>query len=339
MAKRVLTGMRTTGALHLGHYAGALKRWKEIQDTGEYECFFLLADIQALTTHADQPESLIQSIKDVTLDWLSVGLDPNLSNIHFVLQSQVPGRSELSVLLTMIAGYSEVLRNPTLKDELQSLKNPTLGFINYPVDQAADIYMVSPTPPARGDHLLIPVGEDQVAHLELARRLARRFNKKFGRVFVPCEPMVGEVGRLPGISGKEKMSKSKNNTINLTDSPAEVERKVMRMFTDPNHIRADMPGDTVDNPVFIYHRAFNPNLDEVDDLTERYQNGKVGDVECKRKLIVALNNFLEPIRIRRAQFENIDITEILMQGSRAAQLACQPVVSAVKEKMFLAYPK
>jgi tryptophanyl-tRNA synthetase len=338
MTNRVLTGMRTTGQLHLGHYVGALKQWVEIQNNNEYECFFLLADVQALTTHADKPELLEQSVREVVLDWLSVGLDPTRHNIHFVLQSQVPERHELSVLLMMIAGYSEVMRNPTLKSELKNQKNATMGFMAYPVDQVADIYMVSPTPPKKGDKLLVPVGEDQVPHLEYARVLARRFNEKYGPVFVPCSALVGEVGRLVGVDGNEKMGKSLNNAINLADSSQTVEAKVKRMFTDPNRTRPDIPGDTEKNPVFIYHRAFNPNIDEVADLTKRYQKGKVGDVEVKQKLSKALNNFLEPIRERRAKFAKTDIREIVEDGSNAARQACKPVISAVREYMHLVYP-
>lgn len=338
--KRVLTGMRTTGQLHLGHYVGALKQWLDIQNTGEYDCYFLLADVQALTTHADRPELLTQSIRDVVLDWLSVGLDPTKQNVHFVLQSQIPERAELSIALSMIAGYNEVMRNPTLKAELKDLgKDATMGFIAYPVDQVADIYMVSPTPPETGDKLLVPVGEDQVPHLEYARVLARRFNQKYGKVFVPCEALVGEVGRLVGTDGQAKMSKSKGNTINLADDVKTVERQVTKMFTDPKRIRADMPGDTENNPVFIYHRAFNPDKAEVADLTERYEKGKVGDVEVKRRLAAVINNFLDPIRERRAKFEREDLRELLIAGTKKAQKASVLVIESVREKMHLVYPR
>jgi tryptophanyl-tRNA synthetase len=332
--------MRTTGQLHLGHYVGALKQWLEVQKTGEYECFFLLADVQALTTHADRPELLTTSVRDVVLDWLAVGLDPSQPNVHFVLQSQIPERAELSVALSMIASFNEVRRNPTLKAELKEVgKNPTLGFMAYPVDQIADIYMVSPIPPGPDDQLLVPVGEDQVPHLEYARTLAHRFNKKYGKVFVPCEALVGEVGRLVGIDGESKMSKSKGNTINLADDAETVRRQVMKMFTDPGHVRADMPGKTEDNPVFIYHRAFNPNKEEVAELTERYQNGKLGDVEAKKRLIDVLNEFLDPIRERREQFAREDLREYLVSGTEAARKACIPVTEAVREKMHMVYPK
>jgi len=337
--KRVLTGMRTTGQLHLGHYVGALKLWLAAQDSGAYDCFFLLADIQALTTHADKPELLTKSVKEVVLDWLAVGLDPTRSNVHFVLQSQIPERSELSVLFTMIAKYNEVIRNPTLKTEMKEMKEITLGFISYPVDQVADIYMVSPTPPLAGDKLLVPVGEDQVPHLEYARVLARRFNEQYGKVFVPCSALVGEVGRLVGIDGQAKMSKSLNNAIFLADDSATVRAKVRGMFTDPKRIRADIPGETENNPLFIYHRAFNTNKEEVAELTERYKKGTVGDVEVKEKLIRVLNEFLEPIRERRNDLERtVDIRETIVNGTEAARRVCKPVVESVREKMHLVYP-
>lgn len=341
--KRALTGMRTTGRLHLGHYIGALEQWIQVQERGNIECFFLLADVQALTTHADRPEILAESIRDVVLDWLAVGLDPHQPNVHFVLQSQVPERGALSQLLQMIAYKKEVERNPTLKAELKQQwdsRNPiTMGFMTYPVDQVADILMVCPYPPKPGDELLVPVGEDQVPHLEYARVLARRFNEKYGqRVFLPCEPMVGRVGRLVGTDGQAKMSKSLDNAIYLSDDPETVRRKVMRMFTDPKRVRADIPGETEDNPVFIYHRAFNPDEAEVTDLTERYQKGRVGDVEVKGKLAKTLNAFLDPIRERRRQFERTDLRELVVAGTHAARETCKPVLAAATEAMYLRFP-
>ena len=336
--KRVLTGMRTTGELHLGHYVGALKEWKRIQDEGRYDCFFLLADVQALTTHAEKPELLAKSVVSVVKDWLSVGLDPNDPNIHFVQQSMVPERYELSGLLMMIAKSAEVFRNPTLKSEIGSDKNPTMGFMAYPVDQVADICMVSPTPPRSGDEVLVPVGEDQIPHLEYSRVLARRFNHDYGDVFVPCSPLVGEVGRLVGTDGKEKMSKSMGNIINLSDSEVVANDRVMKMFTDPNHKTVNDPGDTENNPVFIYLRAFDPNKDEVAELTEHYQRGGLGDVAVKRILAQRINEMLDPIRERRSQWEGRDLREIVVDGTEAARIVSRPVVEAVREKMHLGYP-
>lgn len=337
--KRVLTGMRTTGELHLGHYVGALKEWRRIQDEGRHECFFLLADVQALTTHADNPALLTQSVKSVVIDWLSVGLDPQRDGINFVLQSRVPERYELSTAFMMIARYSEVMGNPTLKSELEKQEHATMGFISYPVDQAADIYMVSPTPPKAGDELLVPVGEDQVPHLEYSRVLARRFNKKYGRVFVPCQALVGEIGRLPGTNGTEKMGKSLGNAIFLSDDVDTVNEKVRGMITDKNRVHATDPGETVANPVFIYLRAFDPDLAQVAELTERYQQGNVGDVEVKRVLARVLNEFLDPIRERRARYIGADIREAIIDGTNIARQACIPVIEQVREKMHLVYPE
>jgi tryptophanyl-tRNA synthetase len=227
--KVVLTGMRTTGSLHLGHYVGALENWLQIQNTGEYECYFLLADVQALTTHSQNPEILRESVRNVVLDWLSVGLNPGLSHVHFVLQSQVPERYELSILLQMIANYNVLMDNPTLKTELTRQKDATVGFMTYPVDQCADIYMVSPMPPAYGAQILVPIGEDQIPHLEYARDVARKFNARYGYTLVPCSPLPAKIGRLVGTDGNEKMGKSTNNAIFLSDSKEVVAKKVMRM--------------------------------------------------------------------------------------------------------------
>ena len=281
---------------------------------------------------------LTKSVRNVVLDWLAVGLNPNLPNIHFVLQSQIPERYELSAQFMMIAKYGEVMRNPTLKSELENQPNASMGFMAYPVDQVADIYMVSPTPPKKDDRLLVPVGEDQVPHLEYARVLARRFNKQYGHVFVPCEPLVGKVGRLVGIDGKTKMSKSLGNAISLSDDEKTVTEKVRRMFTDPNRKRSDMPGETENNPLFIYLKAFDSNVSEVQELIERYQQGKVGDVEVKKILAQRLNEFLGPIRERRSQHSSTDIKEILEEGTRVTREAATPVIDMVREKMHLIYP-
>jgi tryptophanyl-tRNA synthetase len=336
--KRILTGMRTTGKLHLGHYIGALKMWKEMQDRNEYECFFLLADVQALATHADCPKVLTESVRQVVLDWLAIGLDPNRKDVNFVLQSQIPERHELSILLSMTAHYKEVVNNPTLKEELQKQKKATIGFMTYPVDQVADILMVSPWPIKDGDELIVPVGEDQAPHLEYARVLADRFNRQYGKTFLRCRTEIGEVGRLVGLDGSVKMSKSLDNAIYLSDNEKEVIKKVMSMYTDPKRVRADIPGKIEGNPVFIYHDAFNPNKKEVEDLKIRYRAGKVGDVEVKNKLAIAINEILSPIRKRRKKAEKTDIGKILKDGTDKAQKACQTIVGQVQKRMHLQYP-
>jgi len=340
--KVVLTGMRTTGALHLGHFVGALKQWKEIQDSREYECYFLLADVQALTTHADRPELLTQSIQDVVLDWLSVGLNPTLPTVHFVQQSQVLERHELSIYLGMVAKYSEVLRDPTLKAELAGMDSATMGFVYYPVDQAADIYMVCPTPPESGDELLVPVGQDQEAHLELAREIARDFNRMYGPTFVPCTGLIGEIGRLVGTDGETKMSKSKDNAIFLSDSKEDVIQKVRLMRSYPiggsPRMRKTDPGVVEGNPLFDYFRAFSADGEGLADLEERYLQGGVGDSEVKVMLSSVINNFLDPLRERRASLRQSDVREMVISGSQAARAACVPVIERVRELMRLQYP-
>jgi len=339
--KRVLTGMRTTGPLHLGHYVGALKLWKQVQDSGEYECFFLLADVQALTTHADNPALIEQSVSDVMLDWLAVGLDPFRPNVHFVLQSALPELFELSAYLMMIARFAEVSRNPTLKEELRGRKkgDMSVGFMAYPVDQVADITIFSPCPAHPGDQLLVPVGEDQIPHLEYSADLARRFNKMYGRgknILLECQPMVGEVGRLVGTDGNSKMSKSLGNTIDLADPQEVVTKKIMKMVTDPARRYKSDPGHPEVCPVFAYHKAFNgPSLAERMKLC---RGAGITCVECKCQLAQRLNEELEPIRQRYLWAQEQDLVEILNRGNvRACQIAGQ-VLSAVKQAMHLDYP-
>lgn len=335
---RVLTGMRTTGQLHLGHYVGALKLWLEAQSSGS-DCFFLLADVQALTTHADEPELIKRSVREVVLDWLAVGLDPSLPNVHFVLQSGVRARFELSQYFLMIANLAEIKRNPTIKSELKEQKNPSMGFLTYVVDQAADIYMVSPLN-VGGNELLVPVGEDQVPHLEYSRKLARRFNKAYStNVFRPCVAKVGEIGRLVGVDGQDKMSKSKDNAINLADSADKVTRKIMRMYTDPNRLRATDPGVVEENPLFIYFDAFATDVAEVDEYKRLYRLGQIGDVVLKKRLIEIVNQVLEPMRERRGKAESMSLREIVRAGTMVASGIADDVLARVKDSMYLGYPE
>lgn len=336
--KVVLTGMRPTGQLHLGHYVGALKQWKEIQDKGEYECFFLVADIQALTTHADRPELLVESIKEVVFDWISVGLDPNLPHVHFVLQSEVLSRYELSSLFGMIAKYGEVMRNPTLKDELQKQKNASMGFMYYPVDQIADIHMVDPM--QKDSQLLVPVGHDQLAHLELAREVVRRFNSTYGTVFTECEGLVGQIGRLVGTDGNAKMSKSLGNTVNLADDENKISVAVDSMAIDPGRSEKgghNLPGDPEKCVAIIYHRAFNPNKDEVSKMEEMYRLGQIGDGEIKSRLKIVLNDFLDPIRKRRENITESDVEMALRKGTKVAEDISSKVASNMRRKMLLGF--
>ncbi len=328
--KRILTGVRPTAALHLGHYAGALENWVRLQD--EYECFFLIADYQ-VSDYADDIDRVRSAVWEVALDWLAVGLDPERS--HYVIESAVPQHTELMMLLSWFVPLGRLQRNPTLKAEMAELdvgrKGVPVGFFVYPLMQVANILM----PRAN----LVPVGDDQLAHIEMTREVARRFNRDFGHVFPEPEPLVGRVPRLVGIDGQAKMSKSKGNTINLGDDRETVVQKVMSMYTDPTRLRATDPGHVEGNPVFMYHDAFNPDTAEVDDLKERYVGGAVGDVEVKTKLAAAINHLLEPIRDRRAYYEARPklVQEALERGSGVAHTAAEETMAAVRTALKLDY--
>ncbi len=326
---RLLTGDRPTGQLHLGHYVGTLKNRVRLQD--EYECFFLVADYHLLTTRLEHLEEIEGNIREIVLDYLAVGIDPARSNI--VLQSQVPETAELQLIFSMLVSVPRAQRVPTLKEVMRDLhiSQPSLGLLGYPVLQAADILIV------RGE--IVPVGKDQASHLEVTREIARRFNEQFGQVFPEPETLLGEVGTLPGIDGKAKMSKSLGNAILLSDDAATVTQKVMRMYTDPTRIHPTDPGHVEGNPVFTYHDAFNANKEEVAELKARYRAGTVGDIEVKQRLARALNAVLDPIRERRARFAARpgDVDDIIIEGSRHARAEAQRTVAMVKNAMKLDY--
>jgi tryptophanyl-tRNA synthetase len=326
--KRILTGVRPTGALHLGHYVGALENWIRLQH--DYECFFLIADFQ-VSDHADELNLVRESVFEVALDWLAVGLDPESS--HYVIESLVPEHAELTTWLSWWVPLARLQRNPTLKAEMGEDSGSTpVAFFNYPIMQASNILM----PKAH----LVPVGDDQLPHIELTREIARRFNRLFEtEVFPIPEPLVGRVPRLVGVDGDAKMSKSLGNAIYLKDDAETVIQKVKGMYTDPTRLRATDPGHVEGNPVFMYHDAFNPNADEVADLKARYVAGKVGDVEVKAKLHVALNNFLEPIRERRAYYEARPelVKEALAKGTAYARAVAQRTMAEVRTAMRLNY--
>lgn len=333
--KRILTGVRPTGPLHLGHYAGALENWIRLQD--EYECFFLLADYQ-VSDYADDIEKVRRSVYEVALDWLAVGLDPERG--HYVIESMVPEHAELTIWLSWYLPLGRLQRNPTLKAEMADIEEGSdqekgmsvpVAFFTYPVMQVANILL----PKAH----LVPVGEDQSPHIEMTRELARRFNRLFGEVFPEPEGLVGRVPRLVGIDGQAKMSTSRHNTIDLKDDADIVTQKVMRMFTDPTRLRATDPGHVEGNPVFMYHDAFNPDTAEVQDLKDRYVKGQVGDVEVKQKLARALNVFLDPIRERRAHYEARpkEVREALAKGSAYAKKVAEQTMSEVRAALRLNY--
>jgi tryptophanyl-tRNA synthetase len=328
---RILTGDRPTGKMHLGHYVGTLANRARLQD--EYECFFLVADLHMLTTRTEleRLRATSENIRDVVLDNLSVGIDPERST--YVLQSLVPQIPEMALIFSMLVTVPRLQRVPTLKEVMQDLdiEQPSAGLLIYPVLQAADILCVRAN--------LVPVGKDQASHLEVTREIARRFNGLYGDTLPEPDTLIGEVPTLVGTDGQAKMSKSLGNTIYLTDDAQTVEQKVRAMYTDPNRIRADIPGRVEGNPVFIYHDAFNPNVAEVEDLKERYRQGKVGDVEVKKKLAAAINNFLEPIRERRAALERKPriVEEVLLAGSARARVEADETLRMMKEAMGLRF--
>jgi tryptophanyl-tRNA synthetase len=327
---RVVSGMRPTGRLHLGHLIGALGNWVSLQS--QFDCFYFVADWHALTSDFADTSQLTSYTYDNVADWIAVGLDPEKST--FFVQSLVPEHAELFLLLSMVVPVPWLERVPTYKEQQENLKDKDLssiGFLGYPLLQTADVAMY--------DARFVPVGEDQVAHLELAREVVRRFNNVFGDVLVEPQPMLTPFGRLPGLDGDKKMSKSLGNTIHLSDSADEVKKKVMKMYTDPKRVRADIPGTVEGNPVFVYHDAFNDNKDEVEDLKGRYRSGKVGDVEVKTKLANALNARLDPIRERRAALMASPdrLKDILFDGSRRARTVAAETMTRVRDAMKISY--
>jgi len=324
--------MRPTGRLHLGHLVGALGNWVPLQDT--YDCFYFVADWHALTSDFADTSQLTSYTYENVADWIGAGLDPERST--FFVQSLVPEHAELYVLLSMVVPVPWLERVPTYKEQQETLKDKDLssiGFLGYPVLQTADVTMY--------DARYVPVGEDQVAHLELAREAVRRFNNFFGDVLVEPKPLLTSEAtrRLPGLDGDRKMSKSIGNTIHLSDTPEEVTKKVRQMYTDPKRVRADIPGTVEGNPVFTYHDAFNPDTAEVEDLKARYRAGRVGDVEVKTKLANALNARLAPIRERRADLlaHPERLQEILFEGSKRARTVAAGTMERVRDAMKISY--
>jgi len=327
--KRILTGDRPTGPLHVGNYIGTLANRVKLQD--EYETFLLVADYHMLTTKLEGLAEIEGNIRDIVIDNLAVGVDPE--KVTYVLQSLVPQIPELHLYFSMLVTVPRVQRIPTLKEQLRDhgLAQPTYGLLGYPVLQAADILVV------KGE--LVPVGKDQESHVELTREVARRFNELFAPIFPEPKSLIPDVGLLPGIDGREKMGKSLDNAIYLRDDAKTVERKVMSMYTDPKRIRATDPGTVEGNPVFVYHDSFNPDRAAVDDLKRRYREGTVGDVEVKRQLVAVLEAFLAPIRERRAAIAAKPglIDEILAAGSERARREAKETLREVRHAMKLDY--
>ncbi len=326
---RVVSGMRPTGGLHLGHLVGALKNWTALQE--RYDCFYFVADWHALTSDYASSSGITGYALENVADWIAGGVDPDRSTIF--VQSLVPEHAELYLLLSMVIPIPWLERVPTYKEQQEQLVEKdlsTLGFLGYPLLQTADVAMYGGR--------FVPVGDDQVPHLELSREVVRRFNQFYGEVLVEPQPLLTPVPRLPGLDNR-KMSKSYGNTIDLTDDSEAVVKKVRQMYTDPKRIRADIPGTVEGNPVFIYHDAFNPDTAEVEDLKARYRAGTVGDVEVKTRLARAMNAMLEPMRQRRREVmaRPGQIREIAVEGSRKARTIAQATMERVRDAVKLRY--
>lgn len=344
---RILTGDTPTGKLHLGHWVGSVENRVKLQE--RYDCYFIIANVHAFTTRAEMPAEIRQRVLDITLDYLAAGIDPKRSTIF--LQSEIPAIAELTVFFSMLVPYSRLMRNPTIKDEIRDKglsDNYAFGFLLYPIGQIADILAFRPE--------LVPVGEDQIPHLEMTREVARKFNQlychvdshtldqdylKAGGLLPIIEPLIGRGKRLVGTGAPNaqgqllKMSKSLNNAIYLSDDPDTIRNKVMAMYTDPNRLKATDKGNTENNPLWIYHETFNSDIEWVQTAAEKYRQGQIGDVECKRKLIDVLVDLIEPMRQRRLQFARDPqfILEILKSGTERANHVAEETLALVKQAM------
>lgn len=344
---RLLTGDTPTGKLHLGHWVGSLENRVKLQET--YDCYFIIANIHAFTTRAAQPEDIRQSVLDITLDYLGAGIDPAKSTIF--IQSEIPAISELTYFFSMLVPYGELMRNPTIKDEIRDKnlgESYPFGFLLYPVGQVADILAFRPD--------IVPVGEDQLPHLELTRFVAKKFDQmycgvdshalekdylKAGGIFPLIQPLLGRIKRLVGTSAPNaegkllKMSKSLNNAILLSDDNDTIQQKVMKMYTDPNRLKPTDPGTTENNPLWIFHETFNPDTQWVEDTKQLYRAGQIGDVACKKKLIEVLVELISPMRERRAHYEAdpAEVLRILRAGNARANEQAEITLALAKKAM------
>jgi tryptophanyl-tRNA synthetase len=331
MKKRILTGDTPTGKLHIGHFVGTLENRIKLQD--EYETFIVLADTHALSTFSKDPKKVQEHTYNVLLDNLAVGLDPN--KVTFFAESLVPELYELAAFFSMYVSHNRALRNPTVKDEIKMKgmgDTYSLGFVNYPIYQAADILCVKAN--------LVPVGVDQSAHLEQSRELARDMNRVTRKEIFPVpEILVGRVGKLVGTDGDPKMGKSLGNTIFLSDEDGEIEKKIMGMYTDPDRVHATDPGKVDDNPVFVYLDVFGAEDDKtrIEDFKKRYKEGGVGDVEVKKYLIEVMKSFISPIRERRKEFTHEDLEKILKDDSEKVRQITTETLKELKEGLGLNY--
>jgi tryptophanyl-tRNA synthetase len=326
--KTMLTGDRPTGKLHLGHYVGSIKNRVKLQN--ECESIFIIADLHMLTTKNDKQDIIKskENARQLVLDAIACGINPD--KVAFYLQSEIPEINEIYTLFQSLVGVSRLERIPSLKDMAKDadIEMPFM-LLGYPILQSADILSVKAN--------VVPVGKDNLAHIEITRELAKKFNNKYEEIFPIPEPIIAEdkdAATLPGFDGKGKMSKSAGNAIFLSDSDEDIKKKVMAMPTDPNRITPDIPGKVEGNVVFIYHDLFNDNIDEVNDLKDRYRKGKVGDVEVKQKLITALIKFLTPIRERYNQYNNIDsLNNIIDEGNKKVRAIVQNTLKEMKTVM------
>lgn len=322
--KRILSGMRPTGKLHIGHFVGALENWVKLQD--EYESYHLIADYHVLTTDLNT-EDVYNNTIEMVIDWIACGLDPVKS--PFFRQSQIKEHTELHLIFSMLITKARLERNPTLKEQVRdlSLENVIYGHLGYPVLQSADILLY------KGE--VVPVGEDQVPHVEITREIARRFNNQYGNVFPEAEPLLTKFARLPGLDGDAKMSKSLNNTILLSDKPEEVQQKLRKAVTDPQKVRRNDPGRPEVCLVFTYHNRFNP--DNVEEIAAGCRSGDLGCVDCKKMCTDSINTFLEPIIDKRDKLENDlnSVKDIIADGEKRAKLIAQNTMNEVHKAMKL----
>ena len=322
MRKNILSGMRPTGRLHLGHLQGALSSWVKFQE--KYSCFFMVADWHALMSEYEKPSNIKRNSLEIVKDWIACGIDPEKSVIF--VQSMIPEHLELAMVFSLLTPLGWLERCTTYKEQLREIKGrmlATYGFLGYPVLQTADIALYNAH--------FVPVGIDQLPHLELAREIIRKFHKLYdSEIFAEPEPILAKVSKLVGLDNR-KMSKSYDNYIALSDGVDTVRKKVYSMYTDPDRVRADIPGKVEGNPVFIYHDIFNSDKKEVEDLKRRYRTGSVGDVELKEKLSDALNDFLEPIRLKREELSDEYILDVLVKGSEKARGIAKKTMVKVKK--------
>lgn len=348
---RLLTGDTPTGRLHLGHWVGSLENRVQMQTV--YDCYFVIANVHAFTTRLEKPQEIHQSVLDIMLDYLAAGIDPNVSTI--LIQSEIPAIAEMTFFFSMLVPYPRLMRNPTIKDEIRDKglgENYSFGFLLYPIGQVADILVFRPQ--------VVPVGEDQVPHLEMTREVARRFNQLYcnvdshtededylakGGLFPIVKTKLGRSRRLIGIHGPGpdgnffKMSKSFNNAIYLSDNPDTIKTKVMSMYTDPNRLKATDKGTVENNPLWIFHETFNPDQVWVNEAEERYRAGAIGDVECKRRLIEVLIALIEPMRQRRMEYEKdmAYVQTLLKEGTAKANIVADETLKLAKEAMKQRY--